>query len=134
MKKLFALSVLVLFAGIAHADFNIDATSNLSPSFTSKTSVVTSSITIASPGGNLKTCLTDWSFMSTTVSDMAIIEGALAGGTTMWGLLSVPASTPINKDSSRESALCAGTNSQIVITISSGTASFNYRGYVRRAP
>ena len=105
----------------------------LGPSFRTATAVTASSSTITADAGN-RNCLTNWSLMSTTISNMTIIDGALNGGTTIWGLVSVPASTPINVTTTEENAICGSFNSQMMIVVSSGTASISYRGYTRRSP
>ena len=138
MKKLFLFLFLVGFASISKADDvrnRIRVYYEIPQSFlTAAQAGVISSVTIQAAGGGLKNCLTDWSFMSTTVSNMIIMDGPLASGTTLWGLISAPASTPVNIAKDSETALCGGPNTRMILYISSGTVSINYRGHVRSSP
>lgn len=134
MKKYILGCLLLLMAGVAKAgDLTINALYNFQ-GFTTATSVTESSVTVSAVDAQTKNCLTDWSLMSTTVSNMTILDGELHGGTTIWGLVSVPASTPVNVSQTRETALCASPNSKLVISVSSGTVSISHKGYARKGP
>ncbi len=134
MKKILFLAVLFLSVGVAKAgDIEPQVVYELAPGFKTATSVLKSSFTVADPGAGLQNCITGFTLMSSTISNMEILDGSLATGTTLWGLVNVPASTPINVDSDRKNALCSGADTTLVITVSSGTVSMNYRGYVKGA-
>lgn len=136
MKRIVFLGLILLSAMLAYADSwpNYEFSGLIDPTFRTATSVTQSSSTIPSAGAGLKNCLTDWTLMSTTVSNMSIVDGALNNGTTVWGLVSVPAGTVISKDNIRESALCGSTSTQMNVVVSSGSVSINYRGYIRKTP
>ena len=136
MKKFALVTGLILCAGIGYGDSDLpfQISGSLGPSFTTATSAVTSSTTIVAAGAGQRNCLTDWTLMSTTVSNMTIYDGILNSGTTIWGLTSVPASTVVSKDSERRNALCGSFNTQMQILVSSGTVSISYRGHTRKTP
>lgn len=138
MKK---LSLFLLFFGLAATIRADDARSRIRVEYelpqsflTAAQAGVISSVTIQAAGGGLKNCLTDWTFMSTTISNMIIMDGALSNGTTLWGLINAPASTPVSVPRHSETALCGGPNTRMILYISSGTVSINYRGHVRSSP
>ena len=127
MKKLLALAFIGLSVGYSHAAEPV-VKYELYPRF----SIGVTSVTIASAGGDSRNCITDWTLMSTIASTMTILDGSLATGTTIWGLSSAPANIPVVVTTgNKESALCGGANSPMVISITNGTPSINYRGFVK---
>lgn len=133
MKRLLVFLGLIFVAVSLRADdLKIDVDYNLTPGFKTATSVTKSSFTITAPSSSQENCLTGWSMMSTTLANMEIIDGTLSSGTTLWAMVNVPASTPINIALPREDAICADNAKTLVLAVSSGTVSMNYRGYVKR--
>ncbi len=123
MKKLFLLVALLFTCGYLHADQKAELGS---------VSVLNSAtVTISSTTAG-RICLTDFSLMSTSASNMVIIDGPLTSGTTIWGILTAPASVPVNVSSAgRDSALCGSLNRPMTINIAAGTPSISYRGFVK---
>ena len=134
MKKLFLIGFLFLcpkFVNAAIVSVN-------SPVSVTQTGVTLSSSVISAQTGGNQNCINNASLMSTTVSNMSIIDGALNGGTTIWQLINAPASVPVYpialpiSGGGEVNALCGGANSQMVVQISSGTKSINYNSFIRR--
>lgn len=139
MKK-YLLLALVLTAGIVFADTHtpkFEIIGSIDPVSKVEVGVTSSSITIPSAGGGIRNCLTEIDMMATGIADMKIIDGSLAGGTTLWRLASVPANSRVFTDGILETALCGSTSTQMIISITTTTvtsASINVRGYIRKSP
>ncbi len=110
----------------------VDLSGDIPPTYTTGTSVTGTSATIPSAGKGQSNCLTDWTLMSSTIANMIIKDGSLASGATIWGLLAVPASLPVGEESILETPLCGSTSTQMVVFVSSGTVSINFRGTIRK--
>jgi len=102
----------------------------IGPTYFTGTSVTggTSSVTGV---GRTQNCLVGFSVVSSAVSNVAIIDGTLATGTTMWYYPSLAANTFFNKDMTVETSLCASMGNTLTINISSGTYNGSYHGYSR---
>lgn len=133
MKKIILACAILFCAGYASAENEVRANYNIS-GFKYASSVNSSSFTIVAPGGGLKNCLTGWTLTSNTAANLTIQEGTLQSGTTIWGLINSSPTYVANIQTNEKDALCGGPNAQLVIVVSSGAASMNYRGYVRERP
>jgi hypothetical protein len=138
MKKLFLISIFLLSAKLSHA---VVISVNTPVGVTNNSTTYSSSTLVAQTGGN-QNCINNASLMSTTVSNMSILDGSLQTGTTLWQMMSIPANTivyPISSSvdphvlgSGEINAICSGPNSSLVVQISSGTKSINYNSFIRR--
>lgn len=133
MKKLIFAAFLLLVCKVGHADSKLAPVGPSTATILSA-SVNNSSVTIASPGGSLRNCLTDLQVTVNFNSTFTIKDGATsiyAIDLTTASVLLPAQSLPFDTHWSSTDPLCAGANSALYLIQSTGTAKVNYKGQIR---
>lgn len=136
MKKLFLGFIVILMSGFARAsnEFPFAIADIIGPTYATGTSVTGTSSSISAAGAGVRNCLTELTTMSSTIASVAIINGSLASGTTIYSLTALAAGTVHNMDRLYENAICGDPNTALTVNVTSGTVNINYSGYKRSRP
>jgi hypothetical protein len=118
MMRIFSAGVL-MFAIAAQAIAGITVLSRFGPT------LAASQVTIAAPGAGKRNCLSSLDVVSDTAYTLRVLDG-----TTTSYALALAANGGLVRSWDTEDLFCGSANAAMYITVSAGTYSINYKGFV----